>query len=200
MMHPTLRRFSSPQIRSASAIGASLEAVKHPLVAEIGANRGRRDTAEQVRIGPPDTVPFLARRLLAAHRSELDPGAARLLRRSRFCGSGRSGVRPWRAVCRRAAAAGPVAPDSAAPAAGRHRRRLGCGRMERRQKAPWAVASASRAAAAGAPPPRASGYRSACRDPGPPCRPGFSGFTFVGRSSARISGTSAAPVHDAAVP
>src|ERR1700730_17750125 len=49
--------------------GGSLEAVKHPFVAEIGANGCRRDTPEHVWIRAPDTVPFLARGLLAAHRS-----------------------------------------------------------------------------------------------------------------------------------
>src|SRR6202035_1654152 len=82
-----------PQL-AADAVGirdwGSQEAVKHPFVAEIGANGCRRGTSEQVWIRAPDTVPFLTRGLLAAHRGELYPGAARLLRRSRFCSSGRS--------------------------------------------------------------------------------------------------------------
>ena len=68
-----------------------LEAVKHTLVAKIGTNGRRRDISEQVWIRAPDTIPLLMRVVLAAHRSELDPGAAGLLRRSWFCSSGRSG-------------------------------------------------------------------------------------------------------------
>src|SRR5271169_382093 len=69
--------------------GGSLQTVKHPLFAEIGTNECRRDAPEQVWVRAPDTVPFLARGLLAAHGSELDPSPARLLSRCRFC-SGRS--------------------------------------------------------------------------------------------------------------
>src|SRR5208282_354500 len=93
--------------------GGSLETVKHPLFAEIGTNECRRDTPKQVWIRAPDTVPFLTRGLLAAHRSELDPSAARLLSRCRFCSSGSSGsgrgrrfaggllrLGLWRGICR----------------------------------------------------------------------------------------------------
>src|SRR5882724_5661168 len=47
-----------------------LDAVEHPLFTEIGADRGGRHAAEQIRIGPLDAVPFVLRRLLAAHRTE----------------------------------------------------------------------------------------------------------------------------------
>src|SRR5271156_881533 len=76
--------------------GGSLDTVKHPLFAEIGTNECRRDTPKQVWIRTPDTVPFLARGLLAAHRSELDPSAARRLSRCRFCSSDSSGASPGR--------------------------------------------------------------------------------------------------------
>src|SRR5260370_42429342 len=72
--------------------GGSLEAVKHPLLAKIGTNGWRRNTSKQAWIGAPDTVPFLPRGLLAAHRSELDPGAARLLSCGRLHTSGRRGL------------------------------------------------------------------------------------------------------------
>jgi hypothetical protein len=57
---------------------AGLKAVEHPPVTEVGAGRGGREAAEQVGIFPFETVPFLARRILAAHRAELDTGSARL--------------------------------------------------------------------------------------------------------------------------
>ena len=66
----------------------SLNAVKHPLFGEIGTNRCGRDGSEQIWIGASDAVPFLMRGFLTAHRSELDPGATRLLRGSWLCSSG----------------------------------------------------------------------------------------------------------------
>src|SRR5580692_4617504 len=68
-----------------------LEPVKHSFVAEVGTNEICRGTPKQVRIRAPDTVPFLPRGLLAAHRSELDPSAARLLSCCRLSSSGSSG-------------------------------------------------------------------------------------------------------------
>src|ERR1700730_8545463 len=58
-----------------------LDAVEHPLVTEIGADGRRRNTCEQIRIGPLDAIPFPAGDVLAVHRAELDPGRARLRRR-----------------------------------------------------------------------------------------------------------------------
>jgi hypothetical protein len=69
----------------------SLEPVKYTLFAEIGTNGYRRDAPKQVWIRALDTVPLLTRGLLAAHRSELDPSAVRLLSRCRLCSSGSSG-------------------------------------------------------------------------------------------------------------
>src|SRR5271169_3766537 len=50
------------------------------LVAEIGANRHRRQVAEQIRIAALDASPFLARIPLAAHRAELKPHPCRFPR------------------------------------------------------------------------------------------------------------------------
>src|SRR5439155_25337649 len=48
-----------------------------PFLAEIGADRPRREGAEKVGILPLDPLPFLTRGILAAHRAELQPGSAR---------------------------------------------------------------------------------------------------------------------------
>src|SRR5689334_10387766 len=53
----------------------SLDAVEYPFVPEIGADGDRRDAPQQVRICPPDTIPFLACRVLTVDRAELDAGS-----------------------------------------------------------------------------------------------------------------------------
>src|SRR5207245_665607 len=89
----------SPLQRAADPIGIrdrrGLEAVKHPLVAEVGTNGCRRNACKQIGVRLLDAVPLLARGVLAAHRTDLDPGS-RPLRVRWFCrdSRGRPRLRP----------------------------------------------------------------------------------------------------------
>ena len=212
MMHPRWRCRSSPQIRSAvERVGdrPGLDPVVDALVAEIGADRDRRQRTEQIGILALQSLPFAARFALAAHGAELHPqpaafsGAA-----ARRLGSGRD------AVARAAAASS--APAARRSGRGRSAREcaletaeagavaVGAGaggaegaaaagaavwarRRSRRAAAPGAP-SAARAAAADVRPAGAARRRSACRGREPACPPGSSGLTLIGRVSARISG------------